>query len=127
MRRIAGREAPPVLARVAEPWLVDVLDPGGPERLAEPPLREAGLARHRVQTDVDEHLDVLRVEDVDHVVDALALVADRGDDRPAHKPDRWGTGWLSSIRLPDGSRKNACRPAPSTVSVRMTSIPSASS
>ena len=57
--RLTGAERVPIAPRIAERGQVPVLDAGDGECLAQPPLREARLARDRVLPHVEDDFDAV--------------------------------------------------------------------
>ena len=76
---LAGAERVPIAPRIAERGQVPVLDAGDGERLAQPPLREARLARDRVLPHVEDDLDAVIHQLGDELVELTTLVPDRHD------------------------------------------------
>lgn len=64
------------MARIAKPWLVQVLNSGHLQRFGELPFPEPGLSADRVLTNVNENLNAAVSEPSNELVDRPTLVAD---------------------------------------------------
>ncbi|EIU84631.1 hypothetical protein MM1S1540310_0351 [Mycobacteroides abscessus subsp. bolletii 1S-154-0310] len=86
----AGPEPGAVVLRVAQGAVVNVIDPGGAERLGELRLRKPGLAAERSQSYVNENAHVLFEQLGNKMVHGLTFVADA--DQGPHGYDSSGSG-----------------------------------
>lgn len=70
----AFAEAVTIVLRIAKIRLMDILNASTPERFGQCGLREAALARDWCETNINECLDLVACQEINHLIESPPLI-----------------------------------------------------